>query len=260
MQRSTISGVVTPFRKTVITAPYQGYVKKMFVNLGDDVKAGAPIASVVQTLLTADSVFPLRSPFAGKVAQINKAEGEFVKASDASDFIARIDDNSKLYVDCNVPELDRVRVKVGMEAIIKASAIVDRSYKGVIREIAFAAREQDKWGRSTAVEFPMRLEILDFDSQIQPGMSVILDIITEKKSNVLRLRHEYIGKEKGSYFVTMDAGERRTVELGILNEEYAEITSGLKAGEKVQKVDFAELPTSSGGSARGGRGGRAPNH
>lgn len=241
VQRSTISGTVTPLRKTVITAPYQGYVRKVYVQLGQEIKSGDPVASVAPTLLASDTVFPLRSPFAGKVVQLNKASGEYVKASDPSDFIARIDDVSKMFVDSNVPELDRVKMRIGLEAIVKASAILDRTYKAVVKELTFAAREQDRYGRSTAVEFPMRLQILDFDEQIQPGMSVIVDIITLKKENVLRLRHEYIGKDQDSYFITLSDGKKVKIEIGVQNEEYGEIISGVSEGTLVRKVDFSGL-------------------
>ncbi len=241
IQRSTIAGMVTPLRKTIITAPYQGYVRKVYITLGAVVKTGDPIASVAPTLVAGDTVFPLRAPFAGKVVQLNKSEGEFVKASDAADFIARIDDISKLYIDANVPELDRIKMEPGMEAIVKASAVMDRTYKGVVRDLSFAAREQDRWGRTTAVEFPMRLEILDFDKQLQPGMSVIVDIITLRKKDTLLLRHEFIGRTKEAYFVTDSTGKNQNIKIGAQNEEFSEILEGATEGMTVQKVDFSEL-------------------
>lgn len=239
IQRSTIAGAVIPNRKTVITAPYKGYIKKIYVHLGQTVKAGDPIASVSPTLVGGETVFPLRSPFAGKVVQLNKAEGEYVKESDPEDFIARVDDVSKLFIDANVPELDRVKMLTGLEAVVKASAILDRTYKAVVRELTLAAREKDRYGRSTAVEFPMKLEITDFDEQLHPGMSVIVDIITLKKENVLLLRHEFIGRDKSSYFVTLQNGNRQKIKLGAQNEEHAEVIEGLTAGAIVQKVDFS---------------------
>lgn len=240
--RSTISGTVTPLRKTIVTAPYEGYVREVFVKLGQLVKKGDPIASVAQTLVSGDTVFPMRAPFSGKVVQINKSSGEYVKASDATDFIARIDDLSKMYVNSNVPELDRVKMKLGLQATVKASAILDRTYAATVEELSFAAREQDRYGRSTAVEFPMRLEVTDFDEQLSPGMSVIVDIVTLKKENILRLRHEFIGRNKDEYFVTLKGGKKQIVKLGVQNEEHSEILEGLKAGTEVQKVDFSESP------------------
>ncbi len=240
-QRVTIAGTVTPLRKTIITAPYNGYVKKFFVKIGDKVKQGDPIVSVVQSLQSGDNSFPLRSPLAGTVVQIEKSEGEFVKEGDPKEFILRIDDASKLYVVANAPEIDRVKVKSGQDAVIKASAILNRKYKGVIRELSLAAREKDQWSRSQVVEFPIRIEITDSDEVIKPGMSVVIDVITAKKENVLTLRHEFIHRDNEKYYVVLNSGKRKDIQVGIQNEEAFEILSGLEEGEKIKQIDFSDL-------------------
>ena len=176
IQRTTIAGTVIPFRKTIITAPYNGYVKKMYVKVGDIVKQGDPIVTVVQSLQSSDNVFPIRSPFDGIVVQAEKSEGEFVKEGDSQDFILRIDDLSKLYISANIPEIDRVKVKSNQEAVIRASAILNKTYKGIIRELSLAAIEKERWSRSQVVEFPIKIEILNQDETIKPGMSVIIDV------------------------------------------------------------------------------------
>ena len=218
MQRVTIAGTVTPLKKTIITAPYNGYVKKLFVKVGDKVNQGDPIVSVVQSLQSGDNPFPLRSPLTGTVVQIEKSEGEFVKEGDPKEFILRIDDSSKLYVIANAPEIDRVKVKAGQEAIIKASAILNRKYKGIIRELALAAREKEQWSRSQVVDFPIRIEIIDNDETIKAGMSVVIDVITAKKENVLTLRHEFIRRDNEKYFVVLSSGKRQDITVGIQNK------------------------------------------
>ena len=244
-QRVTIAGTITPIRKTIIMAPYNGYVKKLFVKIGDKVKQGDPIVSIVQSLQSDDSSFPLRSPLTGTIFQIEKSEGEFVREGDTKEFILRIDDSSKLYVVANAPEIDRVKVNTGQEAVIKASAIIDRKYKGIIREMSLAARDKDQWSRSQVVEFSIRIEILDPDEVIKPGMSVVIDVITAKKEKVLTLRHEFIhrGREKESekYYVVLSSGKRKDIQVGIQNEEAFEIISGLQEGEKIKQVDFSDL-------------------
>jgi multidrug efflux pump subunit AcrA (membrane-fusion protein) len=240
MQRVTIAGTVTPFKRTIVTAPYNGYVKKLFVKIGDKVKQGDPIVSVVQSLQASDSSFPLRSPLSGVVVQIEKSEGEYVKEGDPKEFILRIDDSSKLYVVANTPEIDRVKVKAGQDAVIKASAILSRKYKGVIRDLSLAAREKDQWSRSQVVEFPIRIEITDSDETIKSGMSVVIDVITAKKENVLTLRHEFIRRENEKYFVVLASGKRKDIQVGIQNEEGFEIVSGLQEGERIKQIDFSE--------------------
>lgn len=241
IQRVTIAGIVTPIKKTIITAPYNGYVKKLFVKIGDIVKQGDPIVSVVQSLQSGDSPFPLRSPLNGTVVQIEKFEGEFVKEGDPKEFILRIDDSSKLYVVANAPEIDRVKVKSGQDAVIKASAILNRKYKGIIRELSLAAREKDQWSRSQVVEFPIRIEITDNDEMIKSGMSVVIDVITSKKENVLTLRHEFIRRENEKYYVVLASGKKKDIQVGIQNEEGFEIVSGLEEGEKIKQIDFSEM-------------------
>ncbi|HVK61239.1 MAG TPA: biotin/lipoyl-containing protein, partial [Bdellovibrionales bacterium] len=93
-QRVTIAGNVIPERRTIIIAPYEGYIQKLFVKVGDKVKAGDPIVMVAVSLTTPERIFPVRAPYAGTVVQVPKFEGEFVK-TDPAQFIARIDDLSR---------------------------------------------------------------------------------------------------------------------------------------------------------------------
>lgn len=241
IQRVTIAGNVTPARKTIVTAPFNGYVKKIFVKIGQKVKKGEPIVTIVQSLQSTDPLFPLRSPFDGIVVSVNKQEGEFVMKDDPKDFILRIDGLDELYVNSNVPEIDMVKIKLGQEAIIKASAILDRKYKGTIVSISLASKNQDEWGGNSKVEYPTKIRILDFDKSIKPGMSVILDIVTFKKEGILGLRHEFILKENGQYYVYSSNDKKIPIKVGIQNETYFEILEGLKERQEVKQIDFIEL-------------------
>ena len=242
LQRVTIPGNVSPQRRTLITAPYRGYVRKLFVKLGDMVKAGDPIASVGTSLAVNDPVFPLRAPFSGKVVQLEKAEGEFVKEADITDFIARIDDLGRLFVDAIAPEIDRVKISIGQLAVVKASALPNKTYNAKVLNVTYAAKEKDRWERSTVVEFPIRLEVTDKDDQLKPGMSVLIDITTQERKNVLTIGHEFLARDGDKYFVTTVDGKRKPVKLGLLNDEAAEILEGVEEGEELKIFDFSQAP------------------
>lgn len=241
VQRVTFAGSIIPLKKSIVTAPYNGYVKKIFVKVGDKVALGDPIVSIVQSLQSGDNPFPLRAPLSGTVVQVQKSEGEYVKEGDSSEFIMRIDDSSKFYVVANAPEIDRVKIKDGQQAVIKVSAIGNRVYNGILRDLSLAAKDKEQWGRSQVVEFPIRIEITDSDKEIRSGMSVVVDVITGKKENVLSLRHEYIRREGEKYFVVLASGIHRDIEVGLQNEEGFEIISGLQEGEDIAQIDFSEL-------------------
>jgi HlyD family secretion protein len=218
------------------------------VKLGDVVTAGAPIVSLTQSLRgDGEEVYPMRSPFAGRVTQVLRQEGEYVEQGKENNGIVRIDDQSHLFVYSDVPETEVRRVLLGQDVNIRANAILDRTYHGVIREVFLAAKEKKEWSRTgDRVDFEVRIEITDKDEALHPGMSAIIDIITATRKATVTLPHEYVlrgnEKDEGKFFVTLENGERREVKLGLQNEESVEIIEGVKEGERVRIVDFFSLP------------------
>lgn len=240
IQRVTIAGTVVPIRTTIVAAPYDGYIKRLFVKQGQKVHAGDPLLSIAQSLQAAENVFPIRAPFTGTVTQLIKNEGQFVKQNDSKEYIMRIDDFTKMYVNANAPEIDIVKIETDFEAVIKVSAILSRNYRGFVKEISQAATEKEQWGRSQ-VEYVVKIEIKDADIQLKPGMTAVVDIITSKKDAVLTLGHEFIQKENDNYFVILKDGSKRNIKVGLQNETVFEITEGLAEGKEVQQVDFLKL-------------------
>lgn len=241
VQRVTIAGNVVPQRRTLVTAPYNGYVKQIFVSTGDQVKPGQPLVSVTQSLQSAEPVFPLRAPYAGTVVHVQKKEGENVKADDTNEYLLRIDDMSKLYVEASAPEIDRVKLVKGQETVIKASAVLDRSYKGVITDLSLAPKSGNN-NNNNQQEYPVRIEVTDSDKSLGPGMSVVVDIITAKREKVLTVRHEFVQRdEEGNYFLRLKTGEKKSIKVGLQNEESFEVTEGAEEGMELQQMDFSSL-------------------
>ena len=240
IQRVTVSGNILPFRRTSITPPYNAYVKKIYVRVGDKVKPGDPIVSLVQNLRDlGEHSFPLRAPFGGTVVQIPRSEGEYVETAKDLNTLVRVDDLSRLLIIAEIPEGEIPKIQMGQEVLIKANGVPNKQYHGKIFEIALAAKEKEKWGRTgDKVDFDVRLEITDADAQIVPGMSAIVDIITNHRDKVLVLKHEFVDKEGDGYFVTTHNKERRNITVGLQNEEAFEVLSGVKEGDKIQMVDF----------------------
>ncbi len=245
VQRVTVSGTIVAAKQTIIQVTYEGYVEKLFVEIGQKVKKDQPLVTVVQSLASQEQGFPLRAPYDGVVTQILKKEGEYVPGGnstsvDSGNRLMRFDDLSSLFVEVNIPEIDVGKIKIGQTAKLRTSALLDQSFEGTVKEIALASKEQDRWNRGQ-VEFAARIQINNPSVQLKPGLTAMVDIIVEKKEAVLVLPHQYVQREGDQSFVTTVKGQRKDIKVGLRNDEYFEITDGLNDGEEVRQVDYVEL-------------------
>lgn len=239
IQRVTLAGNIEPVRTSNIAAPYEGYIQKLYVHLGQQVEKGQPLVSIVQSLNSNEEAFPIRSPFKGTVVQLPKTQGQYVKPSaDLKDYILRVDDTSRLFVSANAPEIDIVKVRVGQKTDIKASAILNQNYEGVVREISLAATPREQWGSRSQIEYQVKIEVTNPDSLLKPGMSCLIDIVTQQKKKVLALPHEFIHLDGENPYVLLPDGKKLPVKLGIQNESVSEVLEGLGEGTQVKQVDF----------------------
>ncbi|MGE4133975.1 MAG: efflux RND transporter periplasmic adaptor subunit [Bdellovibrionales bacterium] len=240
IQRVTVSGQVQPSRRTVFVAPYSGYIQKIFVNVGKKVVQGSPIISITSSLQSPEPVFPIRAPFSGTVVSVNKYEGEYVTEKDTKDVIARVDDLDHYFVLAKAPETDAVRIRKEMPVEIRINALQTEVLKGVVKQIDLAAEEADGW-RQQQSTFRVLVEILNPPPEIRSGQSAIVDIVTRKFADVLYLEHEFINQQGDQHFVIDSQGERREIKLGNQSDLAAEITSGLREGDRVRQVDFLKI-------------------
>ncbi len=242
VQRVTVSGSLFPRHRLDVKPSFAGFVQKLYVKIGDNVKAGDPLVMFSPSMGRSESNYPVRASFSGRVTQVLKNEGEYVLESGDQNLVLRIDDLSELYIQASVPELDIAKIKKGQKTKIRFSSLAGENFTGVIQEISMSARDKDRWS-SSSTEFQIKILLESHDPQLMPGMSALVDVITNKKDQVLTLAHEYIQEDPdGSYFVTTKQNVKQKVELGLQTEEAVEIKSGLNEGDSVRVIDFLNLP------------------
>jgi HlyD family secretion protein len=175
----------------------------------------------------------LRAPFAGTVAEINGEVGEFVTPSPVgipTPPAVDVVDSSCIYITAPIDEVDAPRVREGMAARVTLDAFKDRSFKAHVRRVAPYVLEAEKQARTVEVE--AEIDERD-DAALLPGYSADLEVIIAERPDVLRVPTRALVEGNRVYVLEDGRIRQRTVETGIGNWEYTEVTKGLEAGDRV---------------------------
>lgn len=235
----TMSGTIEAKRSLTLSPAYSGYVKKLFVRVGDRVKTGDPIVLVSTSLRSRndDDSLPMRAPFAGTVVQVLKQEGEAVEASEtSSQGVVRIDDLSDFYLRGSVGEREVWFLRSGLKAEIRVTSIPEKTFQGNIESVAIASTQEQKsqgaLERSRS-EFPVRIRLKPGESQLRPGLNATAQVVAYRLENVLVTELEYVGMDENGPYVTTIDGKRRAIQIGKRNDDLIEIVSGVVDGERL---------------------------
>ncbi len=215
----------------------------------DVAKAQAAVDSAQATL----DMAKLTAPFAGTITADNIQVGDQV---DTSTVAFQIDDMSKLLVDVQVSEIDIVNVKVGQDAEVTFDAIPNKTYAGTVTDMATTGSSS-----SGAVNYDVTITLTNPDSDILPGMTAGVNIVTTQLSNVLVIPTRAIHTQGNQDFV--DVVQNGTtvatpITVGAASDTETQITSGLNVGDTIvvsTGTTSASSTTSNSTTTRGGAAG-----
>jgi multidrug efflux pump subunit AcrA (membrane-fusion protein) len=139
--------------------------------------------------------------------------------------------DGQLRLNVNIDEYDIRKINKDQEVSINLNSYKDKEFKGGIEEISESGKVINGIGT-----FDIKVDISDEIEDLKAGMTGNIEILIDKKEDVLYIPVEGIKKrDDGSYFVIIgDTLEEKTVEIGLQNNDYVEIVSGLEEGEKIQ--------------------------
>ena len=152
-----------------------------------------------------------------------------------------IADLNRLVIVAHVNQADVVRLKVKQEVSARVEAIAGLNVNGTVERIAPQAIVRDG-----IKGFSARILLRDVDERIQSGMTANLTIPVDSADGVTAVPLAAVFTEMDDHHVfvqTPTGSERRLVEVGVVDYQYAEIVSGLAAGEVVwleQPPDYEE--------------------
>ncbi len=220
-------------RKTSVLSPMDGYITQLISQLGE---------KVVGT-----------SQFAGT---------EIMAVSDLSVMNSMVD----------VDENDVVNLKIGDTARVSIDAFPNRTFVGVVIEIANSAELKGNGTQDQSTNFQVKIRVGGFQTgELRPGMSCTAKIETQTKPNIMCVpimavtrrtveskkttttdEASEVGKKQSTesedarsptIVFIIDGTRARSVQVktGISDNSYVEILEGLKGGEEVIKGNYSAV-------------------
>jgi macrolide-specific efflux system membrane fusion protein len=241
------TATVTPENRLEIRPPVNGRVDKILVKEGDYVKVGQTLALMSSTERAAvldaaraqnteelaywEEAFkptPLLAPINGQVIVQTVQPGQTVTTSDAVTVLA-----DRLIVQAQVDETDIGKVKLGQAAVISLDAYPDTKIKGTVDHIYYESEIINNVTIYQVNIIPERVPAI-----FRSGMSTDVDIIEQRKENILMIPLEAVKQDAEGNFVLLGQGKgekpvKRRVQLGISDDNNVEVISGLETTDKI---------------------------
>lgn len=180
-----------------------------------------------QDVLDGTKVF---APISGTIMEVNTSVGDTV----GTDTVIVLADLSRPYLEIYLDETDWDKVAVGNEADVTFDNLPDQVFTGKVTDVD---RQLTTSFNSKAVRAEISLDSAFNGVSLPIGASAAVDVISQQVQNAVLIPvealHE-ISPGKYAVFVVEDGKPNlRVIEVGLQDQLYAEVKSGLSPGEVV---------------------------
>jgi len=173
----------------------------------------------------------IRAPFSGIITDIQVSPQEHISAGRDLFFLVNI---SRIQVHAKVLESEIGKMKVDREVDLRFSAYPGRVFKGKVKAISPVINPEDKTCKV----------IVDVDNpkeEIKPGMHADVEIAAEIHKDKLLVPQDAVlvrGGRKLAFVVEGDLAKWRYIQVGLENDEFAEVLPSDREGEGVKEGEI----------------------
>lgn len=227
-------------------------------------------ASLSQIKRSADRT-TIYSPINGVVTSLLVEMGEKIlgTAQFQGTEIMKVADLNIINAIVEVDENDVVLLEKGDSARVEIDAFPNKVFNGFVLEIGHSAILSNTGSQDQVTNFQVKIRLLDYDRKIRPGMSCEVKIETEIRKDVLAVPLQAVtvrtniekadeskrgirkvvdekktmsNKPKPVVFVRNgNAAKLNSVEVGISDNGFIEVLSGLKEGEEIISGNYTAV-------------------
>lgn len=178
--------------------------------------------------------FDIKAPSSGMVIYRREWNGQ--KRTVGSEIntwdltVAELPDLSTLLSRTYVNEIDISKVRVGQKVKIGVDAFPEKSYTGIITEVANIGEQLPN---ADAKVFEVMIELFEKDPILRPSMTTSNKIVTNEFPDVLSIPLETVHSNDTISYVYSRKGVKKVVVLGESNENSIIVEKGLEEGEEI---------------------------
>ncbi len=160
-------------------------------------------------------------------------EGASVRERQA---IITIPDTTRMSVNVKIHESYIKKVKKGLKARITVDAFPDEVLTGEVTKVGVLPDSQNRWMNPDLKVYLTTIAIDGTHDWVKPGMSCKVEILVNRLDDVVYVPVQAVSPSNGKQVCYVASGfgsERREVEIGQFNDEFIEVKTGLKEGDRV---------------------------
>lgn len=191
--RAALAVLENELRKTVLTAPFDGVVAEVSIEVGEWTTPSPPALPVPPVIDLLDS--------------------------------------RATYISAPMDEVDSARIHPDQPARVTIDSHPGESFAGTVSRVAPYVLDVEAQNRT--VEIEVELEDRELAASLLPGTSADVEVILDVHEDVLRLPTPALLPGQAVLVVSDGVLERRELEVGLRNWDYTEIVGGLGGGERV---------------------------
>jgi multidrug efflux pump subunit AcrA (membrane-fusion protein) len=223
-----LNGEILARNQVTIFPNIGGRLVEMRFSIGDRVNRGDVVAMIDPS--RPGEVYsrnPVVSTVSGTVLNTPYSIGDTLSTQSG---VFVVGDLSSLLIETFVPERFVAAIRQGMRAVLWFEAIPGETFNAEVIEVNPVI---DPVTRTLRI----RLRFLNPDSRIKAGMFASVSLVTNRKVNIPVVQRTSVINTYGSWIVFVvdenNIAHRREVALGIDNEDFLEIISGVSLGENI---------------------------
>ena len=170
----------------------------------------------------------LIAPFGGTVTSVNLTPGQYVTANAA---VVTLVDLTGLEIKVPLPETDVPRVAAGQSVAVTLDALPGVTLNGKVTWVPPVATISQG-----VVNYPVTIEIAQPDPAVRVGMTASVGIVVERRDSVLMVPSRAVrtsGRQRSVEVLVDGQPTEVPVTLGVSNDSYTEVASGLMEGDVV---------------------------